>query len=80
LIELARHLNLPVDLWITSDRSLSYVDAASRLLAPTVIAEAFTRAKSFDARPPHGTNLDLEQEESALAQHIKEDAKEVRIM
>jgi GT2 family glycosyltransferase len=45
LLELARRLELPIDLWITADLSLSHVDAASRLLAPTETAEAFARAK-----------------------------------
>jgi GT2 family glycosyltransferase len=45
LLELARHLDVPIDLWITTDRSLSHVDAASRLLAPTEVAAAFTRVK-----------------------------------
>lgn len=45
LLELARSLKLPIDLWITADRSLSHVDAVTRLLAPTESAAAFARAK-----------------------------------
>jgi hypothetical protein len=45
LLELARRLDLPIDLWITADRSLSHVDAASRVLAPTEVAVAFARAR-----------------------------------
>ena len=48
LLELARRLELPIDLWITADLSLSHVDAVSRLLAPTETAEAFARAKLPD--------------------------------
>jgi hypothetical protein len=45
VLELARRLDLPIDLWITADPSLSHVHSASRLLAPTEVAEAFMRAK-----------------------------------
>jgi GT2 family glycosyltransferase len=45
LLELARRLELPIDLWITADLSLSQVDAVSCVLAPTETAEAFVRAK-----------------------------------
>jgi GT2 family glycosyltransferase len=50
LLELARQLDLPTELWITDDLSLSHVDAANRLLAPTEIAEAFVRSKLPDRR------------------------------
>jgi hypothetical protein len=45
LLEIAARLDLPIDLWITTDLCLSHVDAAARLLAPTETAWAFTRAK-----------------------------------
>jgi GT2 family glycosyltransferase len=48
LLELARRLELPIDLWITTDLSLSHVKAVSRLLAPTETARAFARAKLPD--------------------------------
>ncbi len=45
LLELARRLELPIDLWITAAESLSHVDAVSRVLAPTETADAFARTK-----------------------------------
>jgi GT2 family glycosyltransferase len=50
LLELARQLDLPTELWITDDRSLSHVNAASRLLAPTESAAAFVRSKLPDRK------------------------------
>jgi GT2 family glycosyltransferase len=45
LFELARYLDLPTELWITTERSLSEGDATTRVLAPTEAAAAFARAK-----------------------------------
>jgi GT2 family glycosyltransferase len=45
LLELVRRLGMPIDLWITADLSLSHVNAANRLLAPTKVALAFMQAK-----------------------------------
>jgi hypothetical protein len=45
LRELARRLDLPTDIWITTELSLSDVDATTRVLAPTEAAAAFARAK-----------------------------------
>jgi hypothetical protein len=36
---------MPIDLWITADLSLTHVNAANRLLAPTKVALAFMQAK-----------------------------------
>jgi hypothetical protein len=43
--ELARRLDLPTDVWITTELSLSDVDATTRVLVPTEAAAAFARAK-----------------------------------
>jgi GT2 family glycosyltransferase len=45
LLELARRLDLPTDLWITTELSWSDVEATSRVLAPTEAAAALARAK-----------------------------------
>jgi GT2 family glycosyltransferase len=45
LLELAARLDVPIDLWITTDLSLSHVDAVSQVLVPSENAEAFARAK-----------------------------------
>ena len=51
LLELARRLGVPIDLWITAELSLSHVDAANRLLAPTQAAAAFAQARLPDREP-----------------------------
>jgi GT2 family glycosyltransferase len=51
LLELVRHLGVPIDLWITAENSLSHVDAADRLLAPTAVAAAFIQARLPDREP-----------------------------
>jgi O-antigen biosynthesis protein len=45
LLDLARRLDLAIDLWITADHSLSHVHAVPRVLAPTEVAAAFARAR-----------------------------------
>jgi GT2 family glycosyltransferase len=45
LLEFARRLSVPIDLWITAELSLAHVDMANRLLAPTQAAAAFAKAR-----------------------------------
>jgi GT2 family glycosyltransferase len=45
LLEFTRRLAVPIDLWITGEPSLSHVDVANRLLAPTQAAAAFAKAR-----------------------------------
>jgi O-antigen biosynthesis protein len=48
LLQLIRRLELPLDLWITSERSLSHIDLTSGLYAPTELAAAFARTRQPD--------------------------------
>lgn len=50
LLELFRRIGIPIDLWITADLSLSRVDAANRVLAPTEAAAAFLQARLPDCK------------------------------
>jgi hypothetical protein len=51
LLELVRRLSVPIDLWITAELSLSHVDGAHRLLAPSEVAAAFMQARLPDCKP-----------------------------